>query len=326
VSKIHKIERLMNLVLLIKNNPGIPVKKIAESFNISERTAYRDFITLSLAGFPVYSATGKGGGYFIEKDCFLQPLRFTCEEAASLLIAAKFFQSQKGFPYQQDIRLALAKIEGILETKNKEYMQKIDKKISVYLGKLKDYQSYDAIFQKVNKAIMEKKRVKMTYYAISRNEENIRNVDPFHLMFRGGFWYLIAFCHLRNEIKMFRIDRIKDLQLTENNFQVPADFSLASYMGKSWQVVRGEGETYQVEIKIFAPASRWVKEEKRHPTQRIIILGNETILFKAEVSSLTEIKRWVLQLGSCAEVIYPEELKEEVVEEIKKMRRRYRGK
>jgi predicted DNA-binding transcriptional regulator YafY len=53
VSTIHKIERLMNLVLLIKNNPGIPVKKIAESFNISERTAYRDFITLSLAGFPV---------------------------------------------------------------------------------------------------------------------------------------------------------------------------------------------------------------------------------------------------------------------------------
>jgi predicted DNA-binding transcriptional regulator YafY len=187
VSKIHKIERLMNLVLLIKNNPGIHVKKIAESFNISERTAYRDFITLSLAGFPVYSATGKGGGYFIDKDYFLPPLRFTCEEAASLLIAAKIFQSQKGFPYQQDIQLALAKIEGILEIKNKEYMQKIDKKISVYLGKLKDYQQYNTIFQEINKSILEKRQIKINYYSISREEVNERILDPFHLMFRRGF-------------------------------------------------------------------------------------------------------------------------------------------
>jgi predicted DNA-binding transcriptional regulator YafY len=125
---------------------------------------------------------------------------------------------------------------------------------------------------------------------------------------------------------MFRIDRIKNIQLTDKAFQVPQDFSIASYMGKSWQVVRGEGETYQVAIKVFPPASRWVREEMRHPTQKIMTLDNETILFKAEVSSLTEIKRWVLQLGSCAEVAKPEELKKEVVKEIDGMRGRYRGK
>ena len=321
---IYKIERLMNLVFLIKNNPGIHIKKIAESFNISERTVYRDFITLSLAGIPVYSATGKGGGYFIDEGCFLPPLRFTCEEAASILIAAKFFQKQRGFPYQQHIQLALEKIEGVLETENKQYMQKIDKKISVFLSKFKDYQQYSTIFQETNKAIMEKRQIKITYYSISNDEITKRKLDPIHLMFRGGFWYLIAFCHLRNEIKMFRIDRIKALQMTDIIFQVPADFSLASYMGKSWQVVRGEGEAYQVEIKIFAPASRWVKEEKRHPTQKIIALENGDILFTAEVSSLSEIKSWILQLGSYAEVVKPKELKEEVIEEIKKMRRRYR--
>jgi len=316
----------MNLVLLIKNNPGIPVKKIAEIFNISERTAYRDFITLSLAGIPVYSAPGRGGGYFIDKDCFLPPLRFTCEEAASILIAAKFFQSQKGFPYQQHIQLALEKIEGVLETENKQYMQKIDKKISVFLSKFKDYQQYNAIFQDINKAIMEKRQIKITYYSISNDEITKRNLDPFHLMFRGGFWYLIAFCHLRNEIKMFRIDRIRDIELTDKSFQIPADFSLSSYIGKSWNVVRGEGEVYQVEIKVSPPASRWVREEVRHPTQKIIPLENENILFKAEVSSLTEIQRWVLQLGSCAEVVAPEELKKDVIKEIEGMRGKYREK
>ena len=313
----------MNLILLLTNKPGIKAKKIAEFFDISERTVYRDLNTLSSAHFPLSSTTDKGGGYFIEKDYFLPPLHFTCEEAASILIACKFFRSQKGFPYHKNIQIAMAKIEGILETENKQYMQKIDKKISVFLSKFKDYQQYNTIFQDINKAIMEKRQIKITYYSISSDKITKRNLDPIHLMFRGGFWYLIAFCHFRNEIKMFRIDRIKDLQLTDKIFQVPKEFSLASYMGKSWQVFRGEGEIYQVEIKIFSPASRWVKEEKRHPTQKIIALEKGDILFTAEVCSLSEIKRWILQLGSCAEVIAPEELKKEVTEEIKEMGRRY---
>ncbi|MFO7833713.1 MAG: HTH domain-containing protein, partial [Halohasta sp.] len=66
-SKILKIERLMNLILLLTNNPGIKAKKIAEFFDISERTVYRDLNTLSSAHFPLSSATDKGGGYFIKK-------------------------------------------------------------------------------------------------------------------------------------------------------------------------------------------------------------------------------------------------------------------
>jgi len=313
----------MNLVLLIKNRPGIKVKDIARIFETCERTIYRDFNTISLAGFPVYSATGKGGGYFIKKDCFLPPLRFTCEEAASIFMASKFFLHQKGFPYQQEIQLGMAKLEGILEKDNKEYLQKIDKKISVYLGKLKDCQSYSSTFQQINKAIIEKIQIDITYYSITRDKLTSRVLDPFHLMFRNGFWYFIAFCHWRNEIKIFRIDRIKDIQLTNKTFQIPKEFSLASYMGKSWQVFRGDGKPRKVEIKIFPPASRWVKEEMRHPTQQIINLNNEAILFKAEVSSLLEIKKWVLQLGSSAQVLKPEELKKEIVEEIEGMRRQY---
>ena len=324
MSEIHKIERLMNLVLLIKNRPGIKVQDIAHIFEICTRTVYRDFKTLALAGFPVFSMPGKRGGYFINKDCFLPPLRFTCEEAASILIAAKVFLKQKGFPFQEYIQLALAKIEGILENENKQYMQKIDKKISVSLGKLKEYQEHRDTFRKLNQAILEKRQIEISYYTITRNKLNKRTVDPFHLMFRGGFWYLIAFCHWRNEIKIFRIDRIHSITLSDITFQIPFDFSLSSYMGKSWQVVRGDGKPNKIEIKVFPPASRWVREEMRHPTQEIIPLENEAILFQAEVTSFIEIKKWILEMGSCAQVIKPEELKKEIIEEIEGMRERYK--
>jgi len=326
VLEIHKIERLINLVLLIKNQPGIKVKEIANIFETSKRTIYRDFNTLSLAGFPVYSAPGRVGGYFLTPGYFLPPLRFTCEEAASLLISAKLFLNQKGFPYQEHIQLALAKLESTLGTENRQYIKKIDKMISISLGKLKDYQEYSDIFQKLNQAILEKRQIEIDYYTITRNKLTKRIVDPLHLMFREGFWYLIAFCHWRKEIKIFRIDRIQSITLADKTFEVPSNFSLSSYMGKSWRVVRGDGKPKIVEIKIFPPASRWVKEEMRHPTQEIIPLADEAILFKVEVTSFIEIKKWILQMGSCAQVLEPQELKEEIIKEIEEMRERYKDK
>lgn len=324
MSEIHKIERLMNLVLLIRNRPGIKVYELARIFEICERTIYRDFKTLALAGFPVFSLPGKKGGYFINKECFLPPLRFTCEEAASILIAAKVFLKQKGFPFQDYIHLALNKIEGILENENKNYVQKINKKISISLGKLKDYQDYSGTFGKLNQAILEKRQIEITYYTITRNKLTKRTLDPFHLMFKGGFWYLIAFCHWRNEIKIFRIDRIQEILLTDNTFHVSSEFSLSSYMGKSWKVFRGDGKPQRIEIKIFPPASRWVREEMRHPTQKITPLEDETILFTAELTSFIEIKKWILEMGSCAQVLKPEELKKEIIEEIEGMKARYK--
>ncbi|GAB4118312.1 MAG: WYL domain-containing protein [Candidatus Caldatribacteriota bacterium] len=324
VLEIHKIERLINLILLIRNQPGIKVKDLANIFETCKRTIYRDFNTLSLAGFPVYSAPGKDGGYFLTPDYFLPPLRFTCEEAASLLISIKFFLKQKGFPYQEHIQLALAKLEGALGSDSRDYIQKIDKQISIYLGKLKDYQDYNDVFQKINQAILEKRQIQIKYYTITRDKLTDRKLDPLHLMFKGGFWYLIAFCHWREEIKIFRIDRIREITLTKNIFQTPTDFSLSSYLGKSWQVVRGECEPQKIEIKIFLPASRWVREERRHPTQEIIPLNDEVILFKVEVDSFIEIKKWILQLGSCAQVLQPKSLREEIQEEIEGMRERYK--
>jgi len=324
VLKIHKIERLINIILLIRNQPGIKVKDIANIFETCKRTIYRDFNTLSLAGFPVYSVSGKRGGYFLTPNCFLPPLHFTCEEAASLLISTKFFLKQKGFPYQQHIQLALAKLESVLGSDNRDYIQKIDKQISIYLGKLKDYQDCNDVFQKINQAILGKRQIQIKYYTITRDELTDRKVDPLHLMFKGGFWYLIAFCHWRKEIKIFRIDRIREIIITENIFQVPVNFSLSSYLGKSWQVVRGDSKPQKVEIKIFPPASRWVKEERRHSTQEITLLNDEIILFKVEVDSFIEIKKWILQLGSCAQVLQPKSLKDEIWEEVNRMRMRYK--
>jgi len=82
---MNKIERLMNTIIILKAQPGIPVESLARILNISCRTTYRDFNTLALAGLPVHSSTGPHGGYYIDEHYFLPPLRFSGEEAASLI-------------------------------------------------------------------------------------------------------------------------------------------------------------------------------------------------------------------------------------------------
>jgi predicted DNA-binding transcriptional regulator YafY len=312
----------MNTIIILKAHPGIQVKSLAELFNTSIRTIYRDFNSLNFAGLPVYSSTGPHGGYYIHEHYFLPPLRFTGEEAASLFLAGNFLLQQKGFPYQKDICLALLKIESLLEKENKKYINKVKDSISFNIQKLKDYEDYNEIFTLLNEAILKKKQVHLQYYTISRDKLTNRTINPYHLMFRQGAWYFIAFCHWRKKTKIFRVDRIKEITISNDTFETPSDFSLSAYMGKSWQVVRGKDQA--IKVKIYPPISRWVKEEIRHPTQKIEELSDGSVIFSAEISGLIEVKKWILGMGSSAQVLTPQSLRKEIEEEIAGMERRYR--
>jgi len=319
---MNKIERLMNTIIILKTHPGIQVGSLARILDISNRTIYRDFSTLSFAGLPVHSSTGPHGGYYIDEHYFLPPLRFTGEEAASLFLAGNFLLQHKGFPYQKNMVLALLKIENLLQKDNKKYITEVKDSITFHIQKLKDYEDYSETFARLNEAILHKKQVHLKYYTISRDEITTRTINPYHLMFRKGAWYLIAYCHWREKTKIFRIDRIKELHISEDTFTVSPKFSLSDYMGKSWQVVRGKDQ--KIRVKIFPPASRWAKEELRHPTQKIRELSDGSIIFSAEVSGITEVKKWILGMGSHAEVLAPQSLRREIEEEIAGMKERYK--
>lgn len=312
----------MNTIIILKTHPGVQVKNLAQIFNISYRTIYRDFKSLDFAGLPVYSSTGPNGGYYIDEHYFLSPLRFTGEEAASLFLAGNFLLQLKGFPYQKDIHLALLKIETLLEKKNKKYINEVKDTISFNIQKLKDYEEYSETFTLLNEAILNKRQVHLKYYTISRDEITTRTINPYHLMFRQGAWYLIAYCHWRKEVKIFRIDRIKEIKISDEKFETPSKFSLSTYMGKSWQVVRGKDQ--KIRVKIYPPVSRWAKEELRHHTQKIRKLSDGSIIFSAEVSGLIEVKKWILGMGSSAEVLSPQILRKEIQEEIEGMEMRYK--
>ena len=143
-----------------------------------------------------------------------------------------------------------------------------------------------------------------------------RLVDPYTLLPYLRSWYLVGFCHLRGEVRMFKVDRIERLARVGERYELPDDFDLGAYLGATWGLLRGEaGEPEEVEVEFSPEAAPWVRDEQWHPSQRVEDLpgGRVRLHFRAGITP--ELRRWVLGFGRQARVIRPASLAAWVTEE-----------
>jgi predicted DNA-binding transcriptional regulator YafY len=139
--------------------------------------------------------------------------------------------------------------------------------------------------------------------------------EPYQIVYRDGFWYLVAYCHLRDEIRLFRVDRIRKLEYGEGHFHKPVDFDLENYLGSAWQMERGEECVFRV--RFWGGAARYARETRFHPSQEIQEMPDGSLLLTAKACSLKSVSRWVLQFGGEAVALEPVELREMVLNELR---------
>jgi len=172
----------------------------------------------------------------------------------------------------------------------------------------KDYAQFRTILNQVIQAALERRRIEMVYHSLHRKEKTLRKVDPYKVWFYDGTIYLIGHCHLREEVRMFVLDRIKMLKVTDERFTIPKDFSLDDFMRHSFKVMHDE--LYTVRVRISPGWARWVGEKIWHESQKITKLPNGSLEMTFRVAGLDEIKRWILSFGPEAQVLEPERLKD----------------
>ena len=148
-------------------------------------------------------------------------------------------------------------------------------------------------------------------------------MDPYRVWFFNGTFYLMGYCHLRKEVRIFVLDRIKLLHQTKEGFEVPEDFSLEEFTGRSFGVF--QGEPIKVRIWFSAEVAGYVKEKTWHESQVIVAQSDGSIVFEAEVAGIDEVRFWVMSWGSQALVLEPEALREAVRAEAEMMLVGYRG-
>jgi predicted DNA-binding transcriptional regulator YafY len=149
-------------------------------------------------------------------------------------------------------------------------------------------------------------------------------VAPYKVWFYNETFYLIGLCLLRQDIRLFAIDRIEAVTLTDETFDIPEGFDAESFMNASFGVFQGSLQT--VRIRFRPQAAGYVKEKIWHPSQTIADQPDGSVIFTVKVAGVQEIKYWVLKWGSAAEVLSPDLLRREVSEEISAMQTLYSGK
>lgn len=198
--------RLFKIVYHLLEKGKSTAPELAEKFEVSIRTIYRDLDTISAAGIPIYATQGKGGGIFIMQDFVLNKSLLSEQEKEQILMA---LQGISATEHNQTDEL-LMKLSGLFQSKVTNWIE-VD-----FSEWYKNTPNYD-VFNLIKNTIFNQYTITFSYFAREGNYSN-RTVEPIKLIFKNKDWYLYGFCLLRNDFRFFKLTRIKDLEISSDTF------------------------------------------------------------------------------------------------------------
>lgn len=222
---MQRAERLFQLLTLLRNRRTVmTAKQMSEHLRVSERTIYRDIQSLSLSGVPVEGEAGVG--YRLSHRYQLPPLMFDRHEVEALLLGARMVSSWGDTDMAIHANQAMQKILSVLP----DHLRHSDESLPLLVPTMEEVQKYyTAHSQTIRAAIHGKQRVHIEYTRADE-QQSTRTIEPLGLIFWGKVWTLVAWCHLRNDYRTFRLDRINSLQVTDESFDTSDTKSLKHFL------------------------------------------------------------------------------------------------
>jgi predicted DNA-binding transcriptional regulator YafY len=314
---MNRIDRLVAILIQLQSKKVVTAKEIADRFEISLRTVYRDVRALEEAGVPLGSEAGLG--YFVSQGYHLPPVMFTRDEAAAMLTAEKMMEKLSDSTLVTHYSSAMYKIKSVLRSTEKDYLEKLDSHIYV----IQPPSFTQDIFPNnyltlVHEALTNKQILKIEYYSASGNEFTNRLVEPIGLCFYGSRWHLIAFCHMRDEYRDFRIDRIKQMNPTGDIF-TRKHLSIKDYFPS----LNKDKNFQTVIIRFPSEMAKVLFEQKYYYGFIGESVKGEFIEMTFLIESFEWIGYWVLSLGSRAVVMEPQGLKDFIKQKVETLSKIY---
>jgi predicted DNA-binding transcriptional regulator YafY len=300
---MNRIDRVTAILIQLQSKRVVKAQEIADRFNISLRTVYRDIKTLDESGIPIIGEAGIG--YSIMEGYRLPPVMFTREEAIALLTAGKLVEKFTDGSTQQTHEAAMFKIKSVLRLTERDHIETLEQYIEVIDSpRFSGTKTETAYLQNILKAIGEKLVLNIDYFAEHSQEKTNRNIEPVGIFLMGRYWYLIAYCQLRKDYRTFKIDHIKYLSVTAIPFEA-AHPTLQSFLCR----VSEEKDLHTIVIHVEKTVLKWLGEQKYYHgfvSQEEMANGDYELRFLT--SSLEGFARWYLLYGEQARIIQPAKL------------------
>ena len=299
--KTMKDNRLFRILYYILEKGKVTASELADKFEVSVRTIYRDIDSISSAGIPIYALQGKGGGIEIAEDFVLSKSLLSENEKQQILSA---LQGLDNTAIQHENEL-LTKLSALFKMKNTSW-------IEVDFNNWQNNKMYEKTFNDIKSAILSKNIVSFTYFS-SNEKETSRRVKPVRLLFKGQDWYLYALCLLRNDFRYFKLSRIKNLETHTEKF----DDNFEDVVLKKEMPYEN---TVHIKVKFDRKAAFRVYDELNGE----ITEDDEGNLYaEIEIPNDYNLFNYIFSFGDGAEVLEPKEIRMQIKEMINKMAGKY---
>ena len=302
---MNRIDRVSAILIQLQSRRVVKASDIAERFNISLRTVYRDVKTLEEAGIPIIGEAGVG--YSIVDGYRLPPVMFTREEATAFLTAEKFVEKLTDNATSEHHKSAMYKIRAILKTAEKDLLDDIDSSIEVLRSHSQLNVDNKDHIQTLLNSIAKKSVICINYFALHSQEHTKREIEAIGIFYKSGYWHLIAYCHLRTAYRDFRVDRIIAIEPTGKTFNSKHP-TLKAYIAQTAK----DQELDMVVIRVEKSIHGHLEYQKYYSgfVSEKIVGGYIEMTFLT--ASMEGFARWFMMYGDHAEIISPDSLKETV--------------
>lgn len=234
-----KIDRLVSIIMTLLDKRRIGARELADMFEVSPRTIYRDIDAINMAGIPVRSISGVGGGFEIMPEYKVDKSVFSSADLSAILLG---LSSLSNVVRGDELVNVLAKIKSFIPADRVRDLEIKTNQICIDFNSWSGNQNIQPYLQGIKTALEDHKLLSFAYIAHHGNK-TVRTVEPYQLVWKSGRWYFYGYCRGRNDYRLFRLSRMSDLQIKQETF-VPRDYQRRTF---DFQEIIG---TMQTEIKI----------------------------------------------------------------------------
>ncbi|HEY8389997.1 MAG TPA: YafY family protein [Clostridia bacterium] len=301
-----KINRLLEIVILLLNRGTITAKELANRFQVSIRTIYRDIDVLSLAGVPVLTNKGNGGGISLLENYSFNKTLLSEHESETLLLALKTLQATK-YP---EINLILEKISAVYKHVNSSDWVHID--FSPWASRPNEFNK----FIEIKKAILDRKRISFDYIN-SMGDKSSRVAEPMKMIFKGQAWYLLAYCNIKNDFRTFKISRIKNVKVSNEEFE------RRQYIEKNKDDFQNAQSFISLKLKFYPQVLYRLYDDF---DEEMLQKNNDgSYIVQVELPEDEWVYGYLLSFGSFVEVLEPQHIRDIIADRAKKLLQYYKN-
>jgi predicted DNA-binding transcriptional regulator YafY len=296
--------RLLTVLELLQSQRSITGPALAEKLEVGIRSVRRYITMLRDLGIPVESEPGRYGAYYLRPGFRLPPMMFTDPEMLAIILGLVAVR-HLGLSGALGVESVTAKIERVLPEELRERVRAVQGVLSLDL-KTQNLMTSEDMIAKFTTAAYQHNQLWITYRG-SNKESTGRIIDVYGLVYHLGFWYAVGYCHLRHDLRNFRLDRVEQAKVLETTFASPEGFNALQYL---WDSIANVPNIWRIEVLLL---TTWEDARTRVPPDAAVLQQvKEGVMLRCYTGGLGWMARFLVGLDCSLKVLNPPELRTEL--------------